>query len=165
MKRIIALIAAFAMILSLTACFGSGGTKVATADEVKALSEYKKDFDGLKQYLYDYMGLKGSVDSKTGENSSVMEIYYDMIGADNGVRYSINGNAYIEIYDFSSAKTDKAKEILADVKDDGKFTPLENGTQMTATITDSGKYVIAWDATRGYEYQKNLSLDTIKANW
>ena len=35
----------------------------------------------------------------------------------------------------------------------------------TLAITDSGKYVLAWDATRSFDYQKNVATDTVISNW
>ena len=57
------------------------------------------------------------------------------------------------------------ESILEDVKDDGKFKPMADGIEMTAVLTDSGKYVIAWDASRGYDYEKKIVTDDLKANW
>lgn len=155
MKKIIALIAALMMVLSLSACFG-GNNAQSTADEVKLgdIADYDKDFKGLSKFI-----------SESVKGSSVQEIYYDILGADNGTRVVLNGNAYVEIYDFSSAKNDTAKAILEDVKDDGKFKPMADGIEMTAVLTDSGKYVIAWDASRGYNYEKDIVTDDLKANW
>ena len=51
------------------------------------------------------------------------------------------------------------------MKDDGKFKPMADGIEMTAVLTDSGKYVIAWDASRGYNYEKDIVTDEVKANW
>lgn len=142
MKKILALTLILVLALSLTACFGTN-SGTATADEgTKAdVSTYKKDFEGLQKYIAD-----------RNKNGTTAEIFYDILGADNGVRYILNSNAYVEIYDFSKADNDTAKAILADIKDDGKFTPVEDGIEMTAVITDSGKYVLAWDASRNYKY-------------
>ena len=164
MKRWIVLLAALIMALSLTACFGVGNNG-ATADEAKAgdISSYSKDFDGLMKYVADSTG---------GEK---FELYYGIIGADNGARYVMNNNPYVEVYDFSSVVDDnatadsadpaKAKEILEDIKDDGKFRPVADGIEMTAVITDSGRYVIAWDETRSYDYTGKIATDDMKANW
>ena len=155
MKKIIALIMALLMALSLSACFGST-TGTSTADEANAkeISAYSKDFDGLQQYIKDLNG-----------SASKAEIYYDILGAKDGVRYVLNNNAYVEIYDFTGADSDTAKAILADIKDDGTFQPVPDGTSMTAVITDSGNFVLAWDATRSYDYAKKVATDELKANW
>ena len=158
MKKLIAMIAVLALVLSLTACFGTGSVNNngATADEANAadVSTYDKDFDGLQKYITD-------------RNTSAVkaEIYYDILGANNGVRYVLNSNAFVEIYDFSNADNETAKAILADVKDDGKFSPMENSAEMTAIITDSGKFLLAWDATRSYDYTNKVATDELKSNW
>lgn len=155
MKKIIALITALIMVLSLTGCFGTnnGG---ATADEAKAadISTYDKDFNGLVKYITD-----------SNPNTAKQELYYDILGASDGARLVFGGNSFVEIYDFSKADSEKAKTILADVKDEGKFNPIEDGVMMTAVVTDSGKYVIAWDETRRYDYAGKVANDDVKSNW
>ena len=159
MKRIIAIIAALIITaLSLTGCFGMGtntSSGTSTADQANAedVSAYSKDFEGLQKYI---------TDRNTAEKQ---EIFYDVVGANNGVRYIFNKNAYIEIYDFTDTKNETAKNIISDIKDDGKFRPMEDGTEMTAVITDSGNYVIAWDASRSYDYAGKVATDELKANW
>jgi len=81
------------------------------------------------------------------------------------VRYIFNKNAYVEIYDFSTMKNDAAKAIIADIKDDGKFRPIEDGTIMNGVVTESGKYVLAWDATRSYDYDKKVAPAELLENW
>lgn len=159
MKRIIALAAALIMALTLTSCFGTGmgnSAGTATADQGSAaeVASYDKDFEGLQKYITD-----------RNANSEKQEIFYDIVGADNGVRYVFNKNAYVEIYDFSSMKNDVAKNIIADIKDDGKFRPIEDGTQMNGAVTDSGKYVLAWDSTRGYDYDNKVATAELLENW
>lgn len=164
MKKIIALTAALIMVFSLTGCFGMGNNNnAATADEAKAgdISTYDKDFDGLVKYISD-----------NNANSAKQEIYYDILGAKNGVRFIFSSNPYVEVYDFSnitdggeSAHPETASFIIDSVKAAGKFRPIENGAEMTAVITDSGKYVIAWDATRNYDYAKKVATDDLIKNW
>ena len=141
MKKIIALVTALILVLSLAACGGNTGSSTADESAKADVSTYTKDFEGLQKYIAD-----------RNQNGTTAEIYYDILGADNGVRYVLNGNAYVEIYDFSKADNDTAKAILADIKDDGKFSPMPNSTEMTAAITKSGKYVLAWDASRSFKY-------------
>ena len=164
MKKMIALIAALAIMLSLTGCFGMGGNpNGATADEAKTAdaSAYDKDFDGLVQYISD-----------NNANNEKQEIYFDILGAKNGVRLIFNKNAYAEIYDFSnilengeSAHPETAMNILAEAKNDGKIHPVANGVEMTAVVTDSGKYVVVWDATRSYDYDNKVATEDLKKNW
>nr|WP_316614532.1 hypothetical protein [uncultured Ruminococcus sp.] len=160
MKKIIALIAAMALVLSLSACFmpNANNNSESTSDQANAadITSYNKDFDGLVKYIND-----------RGSNYEKMDIYYDLIGADNGVRIVLNKNAFVEVYDFSgaSANTAKAKDILNAVRENGKFKPIEDGTELTAAITDSGKYVLAWDASRSFDYTGKVVTDELKENW
>ena len=166
LKKIIALIAALALVMSLTACFGVAQQSGSTADEANAkdVSSYDKDFKGLVKYIAD-----------SNNGSVVQEIYYDIIGADHGTRIIFNNNPYVEIYDFSSVVDDtatadsadpaRAKEVYEDIRDDGKFKPMEDGIEMDARITDSGKYVIAWDASRGFDYEKKVATVDVISSW
>lgn len=168
MKKIIALIAAVALVLSLSACFmpNANNNSDSTSDQASAadVSTYDKDFDGLVKYITD-----------RGSGYEKMDIYYDLIGADNGARIVLNKNAFVEVYDFSSmasniatadsANSAKAKEILNTVRENGKFKPIEDGAELTAAITDSGKYVIAWDQTRSFDYTGKVVTDELKENW
>ena len=162
MKKIIALLSALVMVLSLAGCFGAPANNGSTADEAQAaaVDTYQKDFEGLQKYITD-----------RNNNSTKQEIYYDIVGASDGARIILNGNAFVEIYDFDnpatedSANTAKAQEILAAVKKDGKFRPMDGATELTAVITKSGRYVIAWDATRGYDYDKKVAPEELKNNW
>ena len=158
MKKIIALLAAVALVLSLSACFmPNANNSESTSDQAKAadITSYDKDFNGLVKYITD-----------SGSNYEKMDIYYDLLGADNGVRIVLNKNAFVEIYDFSgtSANTAKAQEILNAVRENGKFKPIEDGAELTAAITDSGKYVLAWDASRSFDYTGKVVTDELKEN-
>lgn len=156
MKKIIVLAAALLMVLSLTGCFGTTPSNSSTADQANAadVSTYAKDFEGLQKYITD-----------RNNNTTKQELYYEIVGADNAARIVLNGNSFVEIYDYSKANNDTAKAILEDIKDDGKFRPMEDSTEMTAVITKSGKYVLAWDATRGFDYEKKVATEELKENW
>lgn len=168
MKKIIALIAAVALVLSLSACFmpNANSNSDSTSDQANAadISTYDKDFEGLVKYITER-------DSKYEKK----DIYYDMLGADNGARVDLNKNAFVEIYDFSSvvskdatadsSKPEKAKDILNTVRENGKFKPIEDGAELNAVITASGKYVIAWDQTRSFDYTGKVVTDELKENW
>ncbi|WP_316632209.1 hypothetical protein [uncultured Ruminococcus sp.] len=166
MKKIIALIAAVALVLSLSACFmpNANNNSDSSSEQANAadVTSYDKDFDGLVKYITD-----------RGSNYEKMDIYYDLLGADNGARIVLNKNAFVEVYDFSgassatadSANASKAKDILNAVRENGKFKPIEDGAELTAAITDSGKYVLAWDASRSFDYTGKVVTDELKENW
>ncbi len=143
----------------LSACGGAQQNNNATSDQAAPVGTYSKDFAGLQKYITDRNG-----------NAAKNDIYYSIMGAKDGVRYVLDGNSYVEIYDFSGVSTadqanKRAQEVLADIEDDGKITPIENGTQMTGVITKSGKFVLLWDATRGYDYDNKVATKELVENW
>ena len=157
MKKVLAILLAAAMMLALTGCFGGTTNAIqnATSDEeakaVKA-DDFTKDFDGLQDYLLT----KGYIYSADGNGTSLKtEVYYDVIGANDGVRYYfVDGKTFIEIYDFSGEQNETAKKVLADIEDDGKFKSIEAGDTLTGVISKSGKYVIVYNASNNYDYEK-----------
>lgn len=161
MKKLLAIMLAAMMIFALTGCGGSSysikdATKDEVAQEIKA-SDYKKDFDGLQQYLLDKGYIFGKLYSNDGKDSISLKskVYYDIVGANNGIRYYFaNQNTFIEIYDFSGEQNDTAKKILADIKDDGKFRAVDGLDELNAVISKSGKYVIVYDPALSYDYAK-----------
>lgn len=157
MKKILAIILAAAMMLALTGCFGGNSNQIqnATTDEEAkkiSASDYDKDFDGLNDYLLD----KGYVFGKDGSgNSLTSKIKYDIVGANDGIRYYFTDNkTFIEIYDYSGKQNDTAKKILEDIKDDGKFRVFDGLDELTGVISKSGKYVIVYNANNKYDYDK-----------
>lgn len=156
MKKLLAILLTAVMMLALTGCVGnSNAIRNATTDEqakaVKA-SDFKKDFQGLQDYLLT----KGYIYSKDGNGDSLKsEIYFDVIGANDGIRYNfLDGRSFVEFYDFSGEQNDAAKSVLADIKDDGKFRAIDGLDELTAKISKSGKYVIAYNARNQYDYDK-----------
>ena len=164
MKKLLAILLAAATMFALTGCFGGSSYQVknATSDEEAAeisAKDYKKDFDGLLQYLLDkgyiYNYLYDDKNTEKPKQKMTSEVYADIIGADQGIRYYFpDGKTFIEIYDYSGKQNDTAKKILADIKDDGKFRAIEAGDELTGVISKSGKYVIVYNAANKYEYDK-----------
>lgn len=156
MKKLALLMAAVLLMFSLTACLGTNtsttSATTATGDEAEP-SSYAKDFKGLKSYL---------IDSGLVSSDAASEIYYDIIGASDGVRYTLSGSAFIEFYDFSGARDDTADSILADIEDDGKFTAIDGLDELTGVISASGSYVAAYNAVNNYDY---ASLTDVLENW
>jgi len=162
MKKILAILLAAAMIIALTGCVGGASYEVknATSDEEAAeikADNYTKDYDGLisylldKGYIYNYM--YSTADDSKEELTS--EVYYDIIGANNGIRYYFTDKkTFVEIYDFSGEQNETAKKVIEDVKDDGKFRAIDAGDELTGVLSKSGKYMIIYNASNKYEYDK-----------
>lgn len=156
MKKILAILLSAMLMLALTACGGAtNAIKDATTDEqAKAVksSDFEKDFQGLQDYLLT----KGYIYSKDGNNNSLKsEIYFDVIGANDGIRYNfLDGRSFVEFYDFSGEQNDTAKKVLEDIKDDGKFKAIDGLDELTAKISKSGKYIISYNANNKYDYDK-----------
>lgn len=157
MKKIIAILLAAAMTLALTGCFGGNSTQIQNAttdEEAKKINaaDYDKDFDGLIDYLLD----KGYIFNKNGAGDSLTsKVKYDIVGADDGVRYYFTDNkTFVEIYDYSKKHNETAEKILADIKDDGKLRFIDGLDELTGVISKSGKYVIVYNANNKYDYEK-----------
>jgi hypothetical protein len=171
MKKLLALALIVTMMLTLTGCFGLGSTASTepTVDPEQApdISTYTKDFAGLQQYLIDrailpYADLSAATPDSSDSSAKRTAVYYDMLGADNGVRYLISGTVFVELYDFSNAKNDTAKSVLADIKDDGVFYAIENYDKLNGAISASGKFVVVYNPKNQYDYAK---ITDELANW
>ena len=172
MKKLLAILLAGAMMFALTGCFGGSSYKVknATTDEEAAdisAKDYKKDFDGLQQYLLDkgyiYKFLYDENNTEKPRQAMTSEVYADVIGANDGIRYYFpDGKSFIEIYDYSGKQNDTAKEVLAEIKENGKFKPIEAGDELTGVVSESGKYLIIYNEKNKYDYEK--ITDELK-NW
>ena len=152
MKKLLAILMIGLLMFSLTGCFGMGSTASTAptgpteeATEPLGQEAYTQDFKGLQQYL---------IDRQLIAESGKTEVYYDILGADNGARYALSNTAFIELYDYTKASNDTARAILADIKDDGKFYAIEGYDELTGVISKSGKYVAVYNTKNGYEYEK-----------
>lgn len=149
MKRIIAAIAACALIMALFA--GCGGqqaqqqvtrksAKEATGDEAKVLSaiESLETYMIKKGFLTEDV-VKYSTDEELPKIDGVKETHgYELIGADFGAKYQ-NGNVLIELYYFSAP--DKNDAVKA-VKSGGKFTLYDR--EISAYLACDGKYMMIY---------------------
>ena len=171
MKKLLALALIVMMMLTLTGCFGLGSTAstepTVDAENAPDISTYNKDFAGLQQYLIDrallpYADLTAATPDSSDSSAKRTAVYYDMLGADNGIRYNVGGTAFIELYDFSNAKNDTAKAVLADIKDDGTFYAIENYDKLTGVISASGNFVAVYNTKNQYDY---ASVTDELANW
>lgn len=160
MKKIIAAILCFGIVAAVSAGCGykdaleknadatqTSETETKTAavvDEAKP-SDFKDSLDGLCSYFekLEYFALK---DGKIDE-SKVTKMDASLIGAKAGKKFmtSYGGKAVtIELYEYEIQKlNDKAKEIIASVKNDGTFSILDL-PKVKAYLSDSGKYLMIY---------------------
>ena len=159
MKRIfsILLIIVFAALM-LTACgadplYNKGE---ATADEaateaevVVDIEDYTKDFKGLQKYLQD---LELIPKDSTKKN----DLFADILGAERGVRYTLNNSAFIEFYSYGEKHNEIAQKVLEQVESEGTFE-IAGLDPLTGVISDSGKYLAVYNAKIKYDYDKIIN--------
>ena len=159
MKRIIAilLVAVFAAML-LTACgsdpiYNNGSStanEAATEATVSVdINKYNKDFDGLQKYLQDLKLIDSAEDKRT-------ELYAEVLGAEKGVRYTLNSSAFIELYAYGTDRNEIAQKVFEEVKKDGTFE-FASLDPLTGVISESGNFLAVYNAKIGYDYDKILT--------
>lgn len=154
MKRIIAVLLSVLLLVSLAACtMGTDGTTLnqdpSAVEETKApkvdITKYKKDFDGMLQYLEDMELLSDKKDSKT-------EMLAEIIGAKQGVRYKIDSTNFVEFYEFDTENLSAdAKELLNGIADGGTYKVLSL-EDMKGEVSGSEKFVMLYPAVSTYDF-------------
>lgn len=146
LKKILALLLCFVLVLSLTACgtgtvstVSSTGTLVVTEGKVDpSAADYANDIDGLVSYMKDCEVI-------TGEATDMSA---DFIGAVKGKQFCFTyGDATITVefyeYDLDNINTnEKAKSCLESVKTAGKLDIL--GKTIEARANAAGKFVMIY---------------------
>lgn len=157
MKRIISilLIIVFAALL-LTACAADPlyQKNEATADEAATeaeitvdINQYNKDFKGLQQYLLDCELIWDD------EKHPTTDLYPEILGAEDAIRYTLNNNAYIEFYSYSGEKNELAQKVFEQVESEGTFE-IAGLDALTGVISGSGSFLAVYDAKIKYDYDK-----------
>ncbi|MGN0536973.1 MAG: hypothetical protein ACI4M3_03220 [Acutalibacteraceae bacterium] len=169
MKKIILAVMAAAMIFSCTACVGNSAqievvytSEAPDAKTIKA-DDYEDNLEGLTKYLIAL--------GYAPKNTAATKMLAETIGAKDGVRYVfvVNSSSVdLELYEYDTKNlNDKAKEVLEDVKKNGKFTLFtdsETGETQTfeATLSDSGKYLMIYMDSSSNEDNAARKKDIIK---
>lgn len=170
MKKILAILLTAVLLMALAGCAQSS-TKETPTTVQHELSYYTKDFLGLQEYLVDYSLVSyvdmakvkaGTLEATSDEASVRTKVYYELLGADDGIRLALGNGAFVELYDFSKADSAEAKAFLADIKEDGKYTVAEDLDELTGVISKSGKYVILYNEKNSAEYEK---ITKVLENW
>ena len=140
-KRILALVLCFVMILSLTAC-GTGTVSTVTASGTltvtegkadPAASDYSNDIDGLVSYLKDCELIAGDATDMSA----------DFIGAVKGKQFCFtysDATVTVELYEYDLENlSEKASSYLASAKG-GKIEVL--GKEVAVTLSESGEFMM-----------------------
>ena len=145
---------------SLTACGEDPLYKSASADEAATedaktvdINDFEKTFDGMQNYLTE-CGLLPKADKKNNPKS---EMYADIIGAKQGVRYTLNSSAFIEFYEYDAESTNAtADQVKAQLDKDGTFKVAEELETLNGVFSDSKKFLAVYNANIKYDYDKIL---------
>lgn len=144
LKKILALLLCFVLVLSLTACgtgtvstVSSTGTLVVTDGKVDpSAADYANDIDGLVSYMKDCEVIAGEASDMSA----------DFIGAVKGKQFCFTyGDATItvEFYEYDlDNMNDKATSYLESVKTAGKLDIL--GKTIEAKANAAGKFVMIY---------------------
>ena len=147
LKKILALLLCFVLVLSLTACgtgtvstVSSTGTLVVTDGKVDpSAADYANDIDGLVSYMKDCEVIAGEASDMSA----------DFIGAVKGKQFCFTyGDATItvEFYEYDlDNMNDKATNYLESVKTAGKLDIL--GKTIEAKANAAGKFVMIYTCT------------------
>ncbi len=152
MKKIVALVLALMLLVSLCACMPNANTpKIqevtdpATTDEIK-VENYEDSLEGLCKYFAD-MGYVYAMPEATGdEMTDPVVMRAEMIGADKGYKftYTYGGEIVVlELYSYTDIDSDFYKQA----KNEGKITvteELEEGT-VDVVLSSNGKYLMIYN--------------------
>lgn len=180
-KRMLSLLSAMALLLTLTACGGVSGSRLPALEpetketsgateivHTKPAGEYKNEdpdgMIGLLTYMEDGKAIVRDTENVKFENGAVVtaenttsfvQMSFKEIGAVNGYRYQFTYNGstvQAEFYRFDPDNLDeKGKTCLDSVKEKGFFELL--GNTVPATLHPSGKYLMIY--TDAKEDEKN----------
>ncbi len=156
MKRLVAILLAVLLIISLAGCsIGTDGTKlngdVSSTEATEApkvdINKYSKDFNGMQDYLKELKLI-----SKKDSDKTVMQA--ELIGAKQGVRYKVDATNSVEFYEFDiTATPDEAEKVLSAFSNDKTYKVL-GIEDVKGVVSGSGKYVMLYSATSTYNYSE-----------
>ena len=168
MKKISIVCLALVLIFSafsLNACGEDPLYKTASADEAATedsktvdINDFEKTFDGMQKYL---IACKLLPDPDSKENAKKGDLKSDMyagiIGAKQGVRYTLSSSAFIEFYEYDTENNNAtADQVTAQLNKDGTFKVAEELETLTGKFSDSGNFLAVYNSTIKYDYDKIL---------
>ncbi len=152
MKKIVVLVLALMLAVSLCACMPNANTpKIqtvtdpATTDEIK-VENYEDSLEGLCAYFAD-MGYVYAMPETTGdEMKDPVVMRAEMIGADKGYKFTYTYGDEIVVLELYSY-TDTDSDFYKQAKNEGKITvteELEEGT-VDVVLSENGKYLMIYN--------------------
>ncbi len=154
MKRLVALLLAILVVISLSACtMGTDGTKLnqdpsaATEAPKVDINKFEKNFDGMQAYLKELKLISSKDEDKTTTQA-------DVIGAKKGVRYKIDAAHFVEFYEYdTNAMSDEAQKVYDAIADDGTYSVL-GIEDVKGIVSDSEKYVMLYPVNSTFDYSE-----------
>lgn len=168
-RKIVATVLMLVLILSFAGCMPSSNGKTvqtvtdpATADEISYRS-YDDSLRGLCEYFADLGYAYKFVESTGDEVGDPVAMKADMIGADEGYKftYTYSGKTTVlELYSY----TDMNSKFYKQAKSEGKLTvseELDNGT-VDVVLSDNGKYLMIYNDEANNAERKEAVIEAFK---
>ncbi len=152
MKKIVALMLALMLMISLCACMPNANTpkiqNVTDPTSVEGIEykDYENSLDGLCAYFADMGYVYAMPETTSDEMTDPVVMRADMIGADRGYKftYTYGGETVVlELYSY----TDTESAFYKQAKSEGKITvteELDEGT-VDVVLSTNGKYLMIYN--------------------
>ena len=163
MKKIILLVMAIAVGILLTACgagdVGGPGYNPSSVESeqtesvasVPPIESYEDNLTGLTQAMTDRGYISGDPTTMSAQ----------FIGAKEGYRYQFSyekSKVTVELYEYDLENLNEtAQRVISAVKQDGQFEI--QGTNITATLSDNGKYLMIYSHDTDNEANQQRQTD------
>lgn len=170
MKKIIALVLAAMLVLSLCACMPTAkGPKIQevtdpTDPQAVKYTDYADSLEGLCDYFADMGYVYAMPDDATGDEiKDPVVMMADIIGADKGYKFTYSygsSTIVLELYSY----TDTDSEFYKQAKSEGKITVAENledGT-VDVVLSDNGKYLMIYNDSEENAEREALVTEAFK---
>lgn len=165
MKKLLPIILCMVLMFSFAGCGGTAEQlETLSTDDIPKTgsvkeSDFKDNLSGLESYFEKLAYLPKMKPTK---------MTYATIGAVDGDRYKFrfnNSTVTVELYEYDMKNlNDDAKRVIKSIKKDGSFDMY--GTEVEATLSDSGKYLMIYNDPSGEELnttRKEAVIKTLKA--
>lgn len=153
MKKLFGIILIVVLVCSLVACGGDGlydKTSSTSASETAAteaygdLSTYSRDIAGLETALVDRKLLTEDMVKNKVEMAAAI------LGATSGYRYTINNDAFVEIYECDIKGNATADELKSNIDREGTFS-IADMDPLTGVYSKDGKFLLVYNAKIKYD--------------